>query len=260
MAMFSTIQLERDNSIKELDQKAASIQNTNTALEGEISNIKESTKHQLSALRDEITSLKSKIKLQENTNIAHLDSLFVKIDSNVQNERRDALILSELLVHEVSDGEDCKHLIQRLFRDHVRLNINVSNISIAHRLGKITRGPDKRNVIFKLHRHDLVQDIFAACESPKPAFCIKTSLTPLRNKILYALQLPKRKFPTIVKGCTSTISGEVIVFVAGSGTNGGHQQRRRVLIWTRLRKRLQGRLLRQPLARRPKRWPAHDYN
>ena len=221
MAMFSTIQLERDNKIKELDQKVASIQSTNTALEGEISEIKETTEHQFSVLRDEITSLKSKIKLQENTHIAHLDSLSVKIDSNEQYERRDALILSGPLVPEVSNGEDCKQLIQRMFRDHARLNINVSDISIAHRLGKVTRGPDKRNIIFKLCRRDLVQDIFAACKSQKPAFFVNTSLTPLRNKILYALRLLKRKFPTIVKGCRSTISGEVTVFVAPTGMNGG---------------------------------------
>ena len=182
---------------------------------------KETTEHQFSVLRDEISSLKSKIKLQENTHIAHLDSLSVKIDSNEQYERRDALILSGPLVPPVSDGEDCKHLIQRLFRDHARLNINISDISIAHRLGKITRGPDKRNIIFKLCRRDLVQDIFAACKSQKPAFFVNTSLTPLRNKILYALRLLKRTFPTTVKGCRSTISGEVTVFVAATGANGG---------------------------------------
>ena len=57
-----------------------------------------------------------------------------------QYERRDALILSGPLVPPVSDGEDCKHLIQRLFRDHARLNIIISNISISNRLWKITRG------------------------------------------------------------------------------------------------------------------------
>ena len=135
-AMFFTIQLERDNKIKELDQKVTSIQSTHTALESEISDIKETTEHQFSVLRDEISSLKSKIKLQEKTHIAHLDSLSVKIDSNEQYERRDALILSGPLVPEVSDLEDCKHLIQQLFRDLARLNIHISNISIAHCLEK----------------------------------------------------------------------------------------------------------------------------
>ena len=84
MAMFSTIQLERYNKFKELDQKVTSIQGNNKALEGEISDIKETTEHQFSVLRDEISPLKSKIKLQENTHIAHLDSLSVKIASNEQ--------------------------------------------------------------------------------------------------------------------------------------------------------------------------------
>ena len=121
----------------------------------------------------------------------------------------------------VSDREDCKQIIQRLFRDHTQLNINISDISIAHRLGKITRGPDKRNIIFKLCRRDLVQDIFDACKTQKPAFFVNTSLTPLRNKLLYALRLLRRKFPTKIKGCRSTISGDVTAFVAATGANGG---------------------------------------
>ena len=219
MAMFSTMQIDRENKIKELDQKVSVIQTANTALEGEISDIKETTEHQFSILREEISSLKTKIKSQEKTHTAHLDSLSVKIDSNEQYERRDALVLSGPLVPEGTDREDCKQLIQRLFRDHTRLNINISDISIAHRLGRTTSGADKRSIIFKLCRRDLVHDIFAACKSHKPNFFVNTSLTPLRSKILYALRLLRRKFPSKVKACRSTITGEVTVFVATTGTN-----------------------------------------
>ena len=56
-AMFFTIQLGRDNNqIKGLDQKVMSIQSTNMALEGEISDIKETTEHRFSVLRDKISS------------------------------------------------------------------------------------------------------------------------------------------------------------------------------------------------------------
>ena len=122
MAMFSTIQLDRDNKIKDLDRKVTSVQSTTTALEKEISDIKESSDHQISILRDEISSLKTKIKAQENTHTTHLNSITNKIDSNEQYERRDALVLSGPLVPEVSDREDCKQIIQRLLRDHTRLN------------------------------------------------------------------------------------------------------------------------------------------
>ena len=122
---------------------------------------------------------------------------------------------------EASDRENCKHLIQRLFRDHARLNIIVSDISIAPRPGKITRRPDKRNIVFKLYLHDSVQNIFAACKAQKPASFVYIFLTPLRNKLLYALSLLRKKFLATVIGCRSLISGEVTVFVAATGTNGG---------------------------------------
>ena len=115
----------------------------------------------------------------------------------------------------------CSTMFQRLFRDHIQLNINISDMSIAHRLGKTTRGPDKPNIIFKLCRRDFVQDIFDACKSQKPAFFVITALTPLRSKLLYALRLLRRKFPTTIKGCRSTISGDVTAFMAASGANGG---------------------------------------
>ena len=219
MAMFSTIQLDRDNKIKDLDRKVTSVQSTTTALEKEISDIKESSDHQISILRDEISSLKTKIKAQENTHTTHLNSITNKIDSNEQYERRDALVLSGPLVPEVSDREDCKQIIQRLLRDHTRLNLNVSDISTAHRIGKTSPGVDKRNIIFELCRRDLVQDIFAVCKTQKPAFFINTSLTPLRNKILYGLRLLRRKNPNIVKACRSTMTGEVTVFVAAARPN-----------------------------------------
>ena len=96
------------------------------------------------------------------------------------------------------------------------MNVNPADISIAHRIGRKPNGRDRRHIIFKLCRRDLVGDIFEACKATKPPFYINTSLTPLRNKILYGLRLLKRKFPTVVKGCRSTPTGEVTVFIRGS--------------------------------------------
>ena len=106
------MQLDRNNKIKELDQKIISFKSMNTALQDEISDIKETTEHQFSVLRDEISSLRSKTKSQENAHSTHFDSLSVKIDSNKQYERRDAFIMSGSLVPAVSYQEDCRQLIQ----------------------------------------------------------------------------------------------------------------------------------------------------
>ena len=82
MALFSPIQLDHDKKSKELDQKVTSVESTNTALQEENCDVKETTEHQFSVLRDEISYMKSKNKSQENAHSAHLDSLSVKIDSN----------------------------------------------------------------------------------------------------------------------------------------------------------------------------------
>ena len=106
MAMFSTMQIDRENKIKELNQKVSVFQTANTALEGEISSIKQTTEHQFSILREEISSLKTKFRSREKTHTAHLDSLIVKIGSNEQYERRNVLILSGPLVSDGTDQED----------------------------------------------------------------------------------------------------------------------------------------------------------
>ena len=177
-------------------------------MEQEIFDINESNNRQISILRDEQSSLKNKIRTQENTYTTHLNSINKKIDSNEQHERRDALVLSGPLVPEVFHREDLKRIIQRLLRSHTRLNVNVSDISTAHCIGKTTPGTDERNIIFKLCLRDLVQAIFSACKTQKSAFYTNTSLTPLQNKILYGLRLQQRKYSNIVKACKYTITGK----------------------------------------------------
>ena len=118
----------------------------------------------MSILRNEISSLKTKLITQENTHSTHFNSSTNKIDSNERYERRDATVLSRPLVPEY---------------------------------------------------------IFTACKTRKPAFFINTSLTPLRNKILYGFRLLRRSFPSIVKACRSTRTGEVTVFLIAAGDNSG---------------------------------------
>ena len=87
MAMFSTFQLGRDNKIKDLNIKVTSIQNSTETLEKEISDIRVSNDLEISIFRDEISSLKTKIKAQEITHTTHLNSITGKIDSDEQCEK-----------------------------------------------------------------------------------------------------------------------------------------------------------------------------
>ena len=60
-----------------------------------------------------------------------------------------------------SANENSKLIIQDQLRRYVRLNTNENEISTAHRIGrKPARGEDKRNLIFKLCRRDLMETFF----------------------------------------------------------------------------------------------------
>ena len=151
-------------------------------------------------------------------------------------------------------NENCKLIVQDLLRRHTQLNLNPSDISIAHRIGRTNSTlPDKRNIIFKLCRRDLVTDILNACkqsfsppssgtsiqERRPPPFFVNCSLTPTRNKILYALRLLKKKFPATVKGCRAQIGGDVVVFVvpaqlsSSSNQNFARNHDRKIIINTK---------------------------
>ena len=215
--MFAILQNEGDSKIKVLDKKMVDLENKNRALQEEVNEIKATTDLQISLLGDQVSSFRAKFKSQEDAHSLNIEALKGKLDSNEQYERRDALILSGPAVPEVSEREDCKHIVRGLLRDETRLNIDAADISIAHRVGRKPTGRDKRQIIFKLCRRDLVGEIFQACKRTRPPFYINTSLTPLRNKILYGLRQLKRRYPDIVKGCRSTPTGEVNVFIKETG-------------------------------------------
>ena len=82
MVKFSAIQLDCGNKIEDLNRKVTSIQSTTTTLEKEISDIKETNDHEISILREEISSLKTKLKAQEITHTTHLSSITNKKYSN----------------------------------------------------------------------------------------------------------------------------------------------------------------------------------
>ena len=135
--------------------------------------------------RDEqLTSLSKQI----NTLQDRVVTLEEKLDSESSYERRDALIISGE-VPAVEEGEDCKKIVCEILKQHIRVNLQPTDISISHRIGMKPKKqePDKRNIIFKLCRRDLKPDILNACREFKPPFLINESLTPTRSKIMYVL-------------------------------------------------------------------------
>ena len=140
------------------------IQSKNNNFEKELDDIKEAAEHDVSILKEEVSSLKTKKNLQESSHSAHVAPLNQKLDANEQYERRDATILSGPAVPVTTDREDCKQIILNLLRDNIRINVNPKDISTAHRIGRKPTGINRRNIIFKLCRLDLVHDIIAACK------------------------------------------------------------------------------------------------
>ena len=92
--------------------------------------------------------------------------------------------------------ENSKQIVQNLFRLHLILNTEPSNICIVRRLGRQpATSPDKRNIIFKLCRRD------TAIWQAVPKLGRTTGLVrqrlanPLRNKVFYDIRMLKKRFP-----------------------------------------------------------------
>ena len=71
-------------------------------------------------------------------------------------ERRDALIFSGDGVPTATIGENCTSILCKLIKDKLKLNIQQSDISTSHRLGRksIAQGQDRRNLVMKFCRRD----------------------------------------------------------------------------------------------------------
>ena len=55
-AMFTSLQLERDSKIKTLEKKMTDIRSKYVTLEKELDDIKKATEHELSILKEEVSS------------------------------------------------------------------------------------------------------------------------------------------------------------------------------------------------------------
>ena len=166
--------------------------------------------NQVMTEKDErVNDLENKVINLEKT----VEKLSNQIDETSQYARRDTLIISGNSVPTEIAGENCKNICTALFREHLRLNIDAKDISVAHRIGKKTTGQtEKRNIIFKLCQRDVVPEIYNACKQLKPPFFINDSLTPTRSKISYILRQLKKKYPNVIKGCRS-YNGEPKVMI-----------------------------------------------
>ena len=130
-----------------------------------------------------------------------------KIDDADACERRNTIILSGNDVLSATQGEIVSDIVCGVVRDRLKLEMDVTDISAAHRLGPKpkSQGTDRRKIIVKLCRRERKYDLITACKQTKPPN-LQTkppNLTPTRNNIPFSLRCAKKKFPNIVAACSS---------------------------------------------------------
>ena len=151
----------------------------------------------ISGLNDEIVTLRNRVTTLED-----------KLDDASQYSRLDHIVVSHKVNEDnnglpvFTQGENSKQIVRDLFNEHLSLEIADSDISIAHRIGKVKKDPktkkpleDRRSIIVRLCRKELIGTIFSHCKEAEPPFFVNESLTPVRGKICYILRKLKKKAP-----------------------------------------------------------------
>ena len=127
-----------------------------------------------------------------------LETRVVKLEQqiyeNSAHERKNTLIMAGT-IPPASHADYCKFIVRDQIREHLRLELAIEVISMAHRIGvkpKI-QGEDKRNIMLKLCNRDVKQNFLKSWKVVKPMkFYINESLTQLRNTIFYVMRQLKR--------------------------------------------------------------------
>lgn len=186
----------------------------------QFSQLRQEFSDSLSSKNELISGLESKVSHLEGT-VKRMEQL---LDDGDAYERRDTIILSGNQLPAVSSGEIVPNIVGDLVNKHLSLNIPVSEINTAHRLGtrKANQAVDRRPIIVKLCRRDTKKSVLIAARqqpSNAPKLFVNESLTPKRGTILFALRQMKKMADSGVKGCTSQ-DGRIFAFTAPvAGTN-----------------------------------------
>lgn len=221
---------ELKNKISALSEKTEAQGYVNGTLEEKLADVENKIENSIPALEARISLLDNNIS-KLNTTISqlksshqkHVNKLATDLDVQEQYSRLETLVISGSNLPVAGAAVDCKEQVRDLFRQQCQLNLSATDISIAHRVGRIKPNvPDRRNIVFRVSRRDLVSDIFSACRNLKPQFYVNVSLTRTRGKILFALRQLKSRYPTIINKCRSYY-GDVIAFTPT--TNAGRGQK-----------------------------------
>lgn len=158
---------------------------------------------QITKLSGEIVGLKEKVQ-----------ELETSIDGVDQYERRDTIIVSGPSLSDETPHENPSTVITNAFKDHLKLNISVWDINIAHRIGP-ANSQRKRPIIVKLCNRTLKHDLVGACIQMKPPLYINVSLTPKRLLLFKQVLNIRRSHRNKLQQC-HTKDGKIIVRLRNS--------------------------------------------
>lgn len=137
-------------------------------------------------LEDEVNNLRAKVTTLE----SHIDDV-------EQYERRDTVIISGPLLPPEQRGENPTTVVLDAVKEHLKINMNQSDVSIAHRLGQNRQNTNKP-IVVKLVNRSLKHDLKGACIQLKPQLYVNESLTPKRaalfKQVLHIRKEHKNKF------------------------------------------------------------------
>ena len=174
-----------------------------TAMKTDFQQICQQNTDRIQSLEDEICTLNKKIKKLEE-----------KSDEGETYSRRDTIILSGNDLPAGSSTENCTQLAVDVVKNIIKVTINPSDISIAHRIGKhLANNHDRRKILVKLCRRDLKTYLIGAVKTMKPSnLYTSDSLTPQNDTISFVLRRARKSFEQIISGST-TVDGINYVWV-----------------------------------------------
>lgn len=143
-----------------------------------------------------------------------VDNLELQLDNVDQYERRDTVILTGASLPPETTQENTTNIVTQTIKDHLKINIKETDISVSHRLGQ-KKQQQNRPIIVKLVNRSLKHDLIGACIQLRPQLYVNESLTPKRrellNKVLTIRKSHKQKFQQCY-----TQDGKIIVKLRNS--------------------------------------------
>ena len=192
----------------------------------------EEMKKQFEEMKSEMTNLNDLLvnKCREidilTTDVASLRQKVSKLEKSLDDEdayvRRETIIFNGTSIPPSSPGEICNNIIRDVIKEKLKISLQPSDISVAHRAGKkpSTQGPDRRGIQVRFCRRDTKREIMLTKrdnKDPNATLYTSESLTPKRSTLFFTLRQMKKKFPELVRGCTSQ-EGRVFAFTPSAAT------------------------------------------